>query len=421
MAKVDMEVDAKYSDDQKHNSATSFQSYKLAGGKDVYKIPTSKTLLSRLFLELLVVTILGYPMLHIYVFLKGNLEPYGRGFFCDDQNLKHPYIEEEISITECVVIWFGIVLVILPSIEVLHFATFEYKEWETQMQDRSNTGLLGCFSKLPVIVIELYRILGYFFIGALGCLLTTELAKYKIGRLRPYYLTVCNLKLTDELCKDEFGYNKFVEPPHSCVPREGDPDPKHTINEAKKSFMSGHSSFSFYCATFLVIYLHARLSKTILSHSITKKKTTPQSLKVLFRILRILRPFLQFLIYTLAIYIALTRISDYRHHPTDVITGIIVGNLFAFLILFLTVDLFRRPRSFFHTRYTILNNTSDRENLLPVVAEGAYDVDGRKEKPKETCDTKVILIQDESKPNRKSNVERRFGAANQRVEALLSN
>ena len=79
------------------------------------------------------------------------------------------------------------------------------------------------------------------------------------------------------------------------------------------------------------------------------------------RILRILRPFLQFLIYTLAIYIALTRISDYRHHPTDVITGIIVGNLFAILILFLTVDLFRRPRSFFHTRYTILNNTIDNE------------------------------------------------------------
>ena len=93
------------------------------------------------------------------------------------------------SITECVVIWFGIVLVILPSVEVLHFAIFEYKEWEIQMKDRHNTGLLGCVSKLPVIVIELYRILGYFFIGALGCLLTTELAKYKIGRLRPYYLT----------------------------------------------------------------------------------------------------------------------------------------------------------------------------------------------------------------------------------------
>ena len=98
-----------------------------------------------------------------------------------------------------------------------------------------------------------------------------------------YFISVCNIQLTDELCKDDFGYNKFVEPPHNCVPRKGDPDPLHTINEAKKSFMSGHSSFSFYCATFLVIYLHARLSKTTLTHSIKKRKTAPQGLKVLFR------------------------------------------------------------------------------------------------------------------------------------------
>jgi hypothetical protein len=44
-------------------------------------------------------------------------------------------------------------------------------------------------------VVELYRMLGYFFIGALGALLTTEMAKYKIGRLRPFFLTVCNLDL----------------------------------------------------------------------------------------------------------------------------------------------------------------------------------------------------------------------------------
>ena len=93
------------------------------------------------------------------------------------------------SISECVIIWFGIVLVVLPCVEALHFAIFEYKEWESQMKCRRNKGVLGCFSRIPVIIIELYRILGYFFIGALGCLLTTELAKYKIGRLRPYYLT----------------------------------------------------------------------------------------------------------------------------------------------------------------------------------------------------------------------------------------
>ena len=68
----------------------------MENAKDLYKIPTSKTLLCRMLLELLVVTILGYPMLHIYVFLKGHVEPYGRGFFCDDENLKHPFKEEEI-------------------------------------------------------------------------------------------------------------------------------------------------------------------------------------------------------------------------------------------------------------------------------------------------------------------------------------
>jgi hypothetical protein len=58
--------------------------------------------------------------------------------------------------------------------------------------------------------------IGYFCIGALGALLTTEMAKYKIGRLRPYFLTVCNVSLTDGLCKDKFGYNKFVDV-YSCT------------------------------------------------------------------------------------------------------------------------------------------------------------------------------------------------------------
>ncbi len=135
----------------------------------------------------------------------------------------------------------------------------------------------------PWVLIELYRILGYFAIGALCSLLTTEMAKYKIGRLRPYFLDACKIRLTDELCKDKwvvlwlvtarrwfsalilnvrhsscrYGYNIFVTD-YRC---KGNPD---SIREASKSFLSGHSSFSFYCATFLIVYLHARLSN--LSH-----------------------------------------------------------------------------------------------------------------------------------------------------------
>jgi hypothetical protein len=32
---------------------------------------------------------------------------------------------------------------------------------------------------MPLVVVELYRMIGYFFIGSLGTLLTTEMAKYK--------------------------------------------------------------------------------------------------------------------------------------------------------------------------------------------------------------------------------------------------
>jgi phosphatidate phosphatase len=51
--------------------------------------------------------------------------------------------------------------------------------------------------------IWFFRILGYFLVGTLFCTLTTELAKYKIGRLRPYFLTVCKPDMSDAICKVE--------------------------------------------------------------------------------------------------------------------------------------------------------------------------------------------------------------------------
>ena len=106
-----------------------------------------------------------------------------------------------------------------------------------------------------------YRILGFFAIGAVFCLLTTEIAKYNVGRLRPYFLSVCKIKLTPELCKDG-DYEKFVTN-YTCG-SNGDEDVK-MVREARKSFLSGHSSFSFYCAVFIIMYLHSRLSSDALS------------------------------------------------------------------------------------------------------------------------------------------------------------
>ena len=114
-----------------------------------------------------------------------------------------------------------------------------------------------------------YRIIAYFAVGALFTTLTTELAKHRVGRLRPYFLYVCKPDLTDELCLDSNGYQKFVTFDETGTGTEhctgtaeefGEHDYEKLIREARKSFLSGHSSFSFYCASFIIMYLHSRLS-----------------------------------------------------------------------------------------------------------------------------------------------------------------
>lgn len=48
---------------------------------------------------------------------------------------------------------------------------------------------------------------------------------------------------------------------------------------------------------------------------------------------RLLRPALQFFLVLLAIYTGLTRISDYRHHPSDVLAGYVQGALTAYWVV----------------------------------------------------------------------------------------
>ncbi len=94
-------------------------------------------------------------------------------------------------------------------------------------------------------------------------------------------------------------------------------------------------------------------------------------LRVVFRGLKILRPFLQFGIFTLAFYVSLTRISDYKHHPGDVVAGALVGVFFASINLLVLVDLFNRPRTF------KLESCEDlREGERTALAEGFDGVDG---------------------------------------------
>ncbi|XP_072715203.1 phospholipid phosphatase 1-like isoform X4 [Ciconia boyciana] len=76
-------------------------------------------------------------------------------------------------------------------------------------------------------------------------------------------------------------------------------------------FYSGHSSFSMYCMLFLALYLQTRMKGDWA---------------------RLVRPTLQFGLIAASIYVGLLSVSDYKHHWSDVLTGLIQGAVVAVLI-----------------------------------------------------------------------------------------
>lgn len=326
--------------------------------------PSFRDVMLKAILEVLGMLILVMPMAYIYV-ISSHFPPYQRGFFCDDQNLKHPYVGQTVPIIVAFVIWAVMSIMTIVGVETL----------------RSNAAARAKIRKAKPVhdaprlswtSVELYRHLGYFTLGALTCLLFTEMAKYTVGRLRPHYLTICNPDLSPANCKDDNGYNKYwvIDEDKDCRPvTDEDGNELYStkqLHEARLSFLSGHSSFSFYCATFLIVYLQARLSNFPQQHPAGEK--FPRWLKFIYRLMKAFRPFIQFAMLILAFWISLTRISDYFHHPMDVVTGALVGVLFACITLIIIADIFKKDSSFFRSisleqhdsNLEIQNNSSNR-------------------------------------------------------------
>ena len=79
---------------EKNNDITTAEN---SASDQAYKVPSNKTLAWRFGLELVSVSVVGIFVLLPYIF-KGYVfsKPQRRGFFCDDADLKHPYLEESI-------------------------------------------------------------------------------------------------------------------------------------------------------------------------------------------------------------------------------------------------------------------------------------------------------------------------------------
>jgi len=296
-------------------------------------VPSCSQVTYKTALELLGMLLILIPIGYIYIF-TGHIEPYNRGFYCDDKTIKHPYKEETVTLLQAVIIWSSLSIFFLLLVETLRSSA------ENAGGNRRSSPIPGKAS-VPWVAAELYRQFGYLLLGGVGCLLFSEIAKYTIGRLRPHFLTLCQPNMSDLLCKDKEFYRYVTESEGDIclglVTNGGNTTLKQ-LREARLSFMSGHSTFSFYCSSFLGVYLQAQLSNFPVC--------TSKWILVTYRILKVGRPFIQMALAVLAFWISLTRVSDYFHHPEDVLTGAFFGVLFSGVTLLGIADVFNRRSAF---------------------------------------------------------------------------
>ena len=341
---------------------------------------TNTKLITKVVLEILTLILLGAGCLYLH---KAGPDPYQRGFYCDDENIKKPFKEDTVSEVVCFVIWAFLAAAILISVEMVSFISHPSVKNDDDV-------------KIPSMVIEFYRVIGSFCIGAVFCMLATEMSKMTIGELRPHFLTICNPKLNRKICYGtedtanlprygmvfvegiECHYNKTI----SGVAFEESHWEKK-VKDARKSFLSGHSSFSFYCAVFLTLYLGTRLINLKAKEKFIGTQRRGSLPAFILLISKALRPFIQFGLLATAFYICLSRVSDYKHHPRDVIAGGLFGSLSAYLTFTYIADLSTKPRMVYRNEFDQLDEIDAKSktviNLETVnisTVEGGQPVEG---------------------------------------------
>ncbi|CAL8249224.1 unnamed protein product [Merluccius merluccius] len=246
-----------------------------------------------LLIDLTCLAFVGLP----FFILTPQHKPFKRGFFCNDDSIRFPLKEDTISyqLLGGVMIPFTLIVIVCGECLSVYMSCIKnQKPWGPRVY-------LAC----------IYKSVGCCLFGGLASQSLTDIAKATIGRLRPHFLAACKPVWDQINCKSGGYIENFT-----CT---GDVE---QVDEARLSFYSGHSSFSMYCMLFLVLYIQARLKSEWA---------------------RLLRPTIQFFLLATAVYVGLSRVSDYMHHWSDVLVGLVQGAIMAVLTAVFVADRFKQP------------------------------------------------------------------------------
>lgn len=289
----------------------------------------TKRILIRVGIDFVILCCVGFPIL--IFFLVG--QPYERGFFCDDESLMHPFHDSTVTNWMLYIIGIAVPIVVIIGTELVRAHV-----------KKSNAQPLKVYNvTIHYWIVEAYKSIGMFGFGAACSQLLTDVGKYTIGRLRPHFLEVCKPNMPDGTdCSDPRNQGRYIVD-FTCSSEISTP---RMLKEMRLSFPSGHSSFSMYTLVYCAIYLQSRMN---------------------WRGSKLLKHFIQFLLILLAWYTCLSRISDYKHHWSDVLAGAVLGSTVAIVVSNYCADLFdaRRKRTTVlpQTRYELSpNHTTSNGN-----------------------------------------------------------
>ena len=226
----------------------------------------------------IILTLAATILVHVYV------KPVIKGFYCDNTDIFNPNLPDKVPFI--VVVMYG---TLVPIGFILLIELF-------------NSNILKCLRKnitVPVsyrkqFIVSIAHATSLFILGLNLTLLVTEVGKRTVGRLRPHFISVCNPNLSTINCTTTYGSNMI----YNYIDTRGSFCTNHetSVNEARLSFPSGHSSFATYCMLFLIIYIQIRW------HSIQK---------------RFLKALIQISALIVAYFTCLSRISDFHHRGNN--------------------------------------------------------------------------------------------------------
>jgi len=232
------------------------------------------------------------------------------GYFCSDISLNFPYVP--LKKTKFHVVCEGFIFTLFVAVLV---ELFKANKLKTQVFRKSISLNLkrNLFGKIIFLII--FLLVGY-------CVneILINTIKHTIGRLRPYFIDLCNPSVACSINEKYLYIENYLcqkKIHHFLMSKNY----QNLLLNARKSFPSGLASYSFYIAIFCSLYIEHRLSKR--------------------NEIRLLRHFFQVMVIGWALWVSWGRIENHHNHISDVAAGIFIGSVIATL----TFSIFKMKRN----------------------------------------------------------------------------